>query len=111
MVLIEGGGRVPSADFGRAFDGLTSATAELICQLIQKPLLEVQKMPIYEYQCTACCHMFEHLALSASDPAPECPECECGDVVKLMSAGAVRPHGIPSGSGGFKAPACKPAGG
>ncbi len=68
-------------------------------------------MPIYEYQCKACCHTFEHLALSAGDPTPECPACRCADVVKLMSAGAVRPHGIPSGSGGFNPPACKPTGG
>jgi hypothetical protein len=26
-----------------------------------------------------------------------------------MSAGAIRPKGIATGSGGFKAPACKPA--
>ena len=32
------------------------------------------------------------------------------DVIKLMSAAAVRPQGIPTGSGGFKEPACKPSG-
>ncbi len=68
-------------------------------------------MPIYEYQCKHCCHSFEYLALSAAEPAPLCPQCHCDEVVKLMSAGAIRAHGIPSGSGGFKAPACKPAGG
>jgi putative FmdB family regulatory protein len=68
-------------------------------------------MPIYEYQCTACCHEFEELTLSAGDPEPACPKCDCDKVTKLMSAGAVRPQGIPSGGGGFKAPACKPTGG
>jgi putative FmdB family regulatory protein len=68
-------------------------------------------MPIYEYQCTACCHTFESLQLKSSDPDPECPACNCHKVTKLMSAGAIRPGGIPSGSGGFKAPACKPAAG
>ena len=67
-------------------------------------------MPIYEYQCKGCCHQFEYLAFSASEPAPECPECHCPNVEKLMSAGAIRPSGIPSGSGGFKGPACKPSG-
>ena len=42
-------------------------------------------MPIYEYQCKACCHCFEELMMSASDPAPVCPECDCKDVEKLMS--------------------------
>ena len=67
-------------------------------------------MPIYEYQCKACCHCFEELTMSSSDPAPKCPECDCADVEKLMSAGCVRAHGIPTGSGGFAQPACKPSG-
>ena len=67
-------------------------------------------MPIYEYQCKGCCHCFEKLLLSTNDPTPECPECECTDVDKLMSVSFGRPQGIPSGSGGFKEPACKPSG-
>ena len=66
-------------------------------------------MPIYEYQCKSCCHCFEQLILSPADP-PECPQCACKDVIKLISAASFRPQGIPSGSGGFKAPACKPSG-
>jgi putative FmdB family regulatory protein len=68
-------------------------------------------MPIYEYQCKNCCHCFEELHLSASDPDPKCPKCQCSEVEKLMSAGSVRPSGIPSGAGGFSAPACQPSGG
>ena len=67
-------------------------------------------MPIYEYQCKGCCHRFEHLTFSASEPAPACPECQCTDVEKLMSAGAIRPQGVPSGSGGFAPPPCRPSG-
>lgn len=67
-------------------------------------------MPIYEYQCKACCHCFEELVLSSSDPDPRCPECQCGDVTKLMSAGCVRSQGIETGSGAFNAPSCKPSG-
>jgi len=68
-------------------------------------------MPLYEYQCSACCHVFESLMLSSGDPEPACPECGCGEVKKLMSAGSIRAQGIPTGSGGFKPPACSPSGG
>ena len=69
-------------------------------------------MPIYEYCCRDCGHEFEELTFSSSDPAPNCPKCGRADVVKLMSAGAFRPNGIPAGSGGFTPPACKmPQGG
>ena len=67
-------------------------------------------MPIYEYQCQACCHYFEALTLSVGESAPVCPTCDCPDVEKLMSASFVRPKGIPTGSGGFKEPSCKPSG-
>jgi hypothetical protein len=50
------------------------------------------------------------LTLSANDPPPKCPECECADVEKMMSASCIRAQGIPSGSGGFGAPSCKPSG-
>ncbi len=67
-------------------------------------------MPIYEFQCKACCHCFEVLVFPSDAATHVCPQCGCDDVQKLISAGCVRPHGIPAGSGGFKAPACKPSG-
>ena len=67
-------------------------------------------MPIYEYQCKSCCHCFEHLVLSNGEAPPQCPQCQCADVEKQMSAGCIRAQGIPAGSGGFQAPACKPSG-
>jgi putative FmdB family regulatory protein len=68
-------------------------------------------MPIYEYRCNHCDCRFEHLALRVEEAPPPCPTC-CGeDVEKLMSAGAIRPHGIPTGSGGFAPPKCRPTGG
>ena len=67
-------------------------------------------MPIYEYQCKACCHGFEELVFSSDRVQPVCPQCGCADVQKLLSAGCVRPQGIPSGAGGFKPPACRPSG-
>jgi putative FmdB family regulatory protein len=68
-------------------------------------------MPIYEFKCDQCAHQFEQIVLSADEPAPECPQCSGKDVSKLISAGSFRPHGIPTGSGGFTPPACKTSGG
>ncbi|QTA86389.1 FmdB family zinc ribbon protein [Desulfonema magnum] len=68
-------------------------------------------MPIFEYLCKKCNHQFEELILSANDPAPKCPKCQNENVEKLMSAACFRPHGIPTGAGGFKAPSCAPSGG
>ncbi|MBW2569652.1 MAG: zinc ribbon domain-containing protein [Deltaproteobacteria bacterium] len=63
-------------------------------------------MPIFEYVCKKCDSHFEQLVLSPEDPAPKCPKCCGNNVKKLISAGNVRPHGIPTGSGGFKPPKC-----
>ena len=68
-------------------------------------------MPIYEYQCKACCHCFENSFFRPMPLRPSAPSAQCEDVQKLMSAGCVRAQGIPTGSGGFKGPACKPSGG
>ena len=68
-------------------------------------------MPIFEFRCKKCDAQFEYLMLSPKDDDPECPKCHHKDVQKLMSAGSVRPQGIPSGSGGFSLPKCAPSGG
>ncbi|QTA78204.1 Zinc ribbon domain-containing protein [Desulfonema limicola] len=70
-------------------------------------------MPIYEYQCKKCNSRFERLVLGFDESLPECPECRSSDVNKLMSAGCVRPHGIPTGSGGYAPPpaSCSRGGG
>ncbi len=68
-------------------------------------------MPIFEYQCKACRHRFEQLVFSSDTEPPACPACGGGKVEKQMSAGAIRPNGIPTGSGGFSPPACKPSAG
>jgi putative FmdB family regulatory protein len=67
-------------------------------------------MPIYEYECKACCHCFEEIVFSGSDTIVHCPKCGCADVQKLMSAASVRASGIPKGSGGFEPPKCRPSG-
>ena len=42
-------------------------------------------MPIFEYSCKKCGHTFEALLKSASDPAPECPECHASGAKRLLS--------------------------
>jgi putative FmdB family regulatory protein len=41
-------------------------------------------MPIYEYECRECGHVFEYLVLPAS-PAAECPSCRNKDLKQLIS--------------------------
>ncbi|MDX9818549.1 MAG: zinc ribbon domain-containing protein [Desulfococcus multivorans] len=70
-------------------------------------------MPIYEYECCQCCARFERIEFSGDAPANECPECHGTDVRRLISAGTVRPQGIPRGAGGFTPPqaTCRKGGG
>ncbi len=68
-------------------------------------------MPIYEYTCKKCGHLFDYLAFKISEPDPPCPNCGSEEVKKLMSSGFVRADGIPSGSGGFAGPKCGSSGG
>ena len=47
-------------------------------------------MPLYEYECDACRHRFEHIHQKYSDPLIEqCPKCG-GHVHKLMSSPAIQ---------------------
>jgi len=41
-------------------------------------------MPVYEYECDACCKVFEVQQRMADAPLTSCPECE-GSVKKVMS--------------------------
>ncbi len=66
-------------------------------------------MPIYEYECKDCSHNFEVLTVSTSDPAPQCPECQCTDVSKLMSSSTMRKQDLEyTGVGGMLDPAIGP---
>jgi len=67
-------------------------------------------MPIHEFICEKCRHEFEYLILSVNEPDPKCPQCKSKKLQKLISAGCVRPRGIPTGSGGFAPPKCAPSG-
>ena len=43
-------------------------------------------MPIYEYECKNCGHVFDVLQKMSDDPLTECPECGQPDLRKLLSA-------------------------
>ena len=46
-------------------------------------------MPILEYACKACGRRFEFLKLPTTTAAPVCPDCQSGDLERLLSAFAV----------------------
>src|SRR4029079_6616819 len=50
-------------------------------------------MPLYEYRCRSCEHLFEQIVLPGR-PAAVCPECQSGDLERLLSAFAVSSEGI-----------------
>jgi len=43
-------------------------------------------MPIYEYQCGECGHLFDALQKMSDDPLSDCPDCGKPELRKLMSA-------------------------
>ena len=43
-------------------------------------------MPIYEYQCGECDHVFDALQKMSDDPLTDCPDCGKPELRKLMSA-------------------------
>jgi putative FmdB family regulatory protein len=46
-------------------------------------------VPLYEYQCTKCKHVFEKIQKFSDPPVTECPKCE-GKVEQLLSAPAIQ---------------------
>lgn len=68
-------------------------------------------MPIYEYVCRGCSRAFEHLARSASAPAPTCPACGATRPKKqfsVFSAAQSVPDACPTDIG--QASSCREAG-
>jgi putative FmdB family regulatory protein len=43
-------------------------------------------MPIYEYACKSCGHIFDALQKMNDDPLTDCPDCGKPDLKKLLSA-------------------------
>jgi putative FmdB family regulatory protein len=50
-------------------------------------------MPIYEYQCEACGHVFDSLQKISEPPLTTCPDCSAEALKKLVSAPAFRLKG------------------
>ena len=50
-------------------------------------------MPIYEYACDQCGHVFDVLQKMSEDPLKFCPECGADGLRKLLSAPAFRLKG------------------
>jgi putative FmdB family regulatory protein len=79
-------------------------------------------VPLYEYQCTKCKHVFEKIQKFSDPPVTKCPECG-GEVEQLLSAPAIqfkgagwyvtdyaKKSGSPAGSGkDVKASESKPS--
>ncbi|MBU1567070.1 MAG: zinc ribbon domain-containing protein [Proteobacteria bacterium] len=62
-------------------------------------------MPIYEYKCAACGHIFEILNTSSNkETEVQCRKCQSNDVGKILSVGSFR-----RGSGG-PSPVAAPTG-
>ncbi|MCX5894638.1 MAG: zinc ribbon domain-containing protein [Proteobacteria bacterium] len=41
-------------------------------------------MPIFEFRCSGCSHIFEELVFGGKLPA-QCPQCGCAEIKKLLS--------------------------
>ncbi len=54
-------------------------------------------MPIYEYKCEKCNHIFEKLVFTSNNEKIECPKCDDIRVKRLISSTS---HINSSGSGG-----------
>jgi putative FmdB family regulatory protein len=49
-------------------------------------------MPIYEYECSSCCNVFEVFQRMTEDPLTSCPDCS-GPVKKLVSMSSFKLKG------------------
>jgi len=63
-------------------------------------------MPIFEYACSNCGHVFEKIVLTRTQEAPECPQCGWKQVEQKFSVFATA-----SPARNSACDACAPAGG
>jgi putative FmdB family regulatory protein len=47
-------------------------------------------VPLYEYQCKACKHIFEKIQLFSAPLITKCPECGKEEVEQMLSAPAIK---------------------
>jgi len=64
--------------------------AAMVYKLGQFDITSCNAMPIYEYNCTACGHHFDHLARTLRDTAKKCPKCGATKLQKGFSSFAAR---------------------
>jgi len=63
-------------------------------------------MPLFEYACPKCGHIFEKLVLARNAKPPECPKCRWKRVEQIFSAFATA-----SSKGKSSSVVCAPSGG
>jgi len=69
-------------------------------------------MPIYEYRCKKCGHVFEQLVLSSDKgEGYPCPECGDEDTSRLMSSFSCNSSESAGGSDSFPSSCASPSGG
>jgi putative FmdB family regulatory protein len=62
-------------------------------------------MPIYEYECTSCCNVFEVVQRMSEAPLTTCPDCS-GSLKKLMSSGSFQLKGGGWYADGYSSKSC-----
>ena len=67
-------------------------------------------MPIYEYRCADCGHLYEEFVRFGDDPELKCPVCGCMEAGKAFSLFATGGASVGSSSASAGAD-CAPSGG
>ena len=66
-------------------------------------------MPIYDYECTSCCNVFEIFQRMTEDPLITCPDCS-GPVKKLVSMSSFQLKGGGWYADGYSSKSCNGSG-
>jgi putative FmdB family regulatory protein len=96
----------PSAAAGLRSGGKAPISA--ILPLLHQSFPE-QRMPIYEYRCSACGHQLEALQKLSDSPLTDCPACGKAHLSKLVSAAGFQLKGSGWYATDFKNSGAKPA--
>jgi putative FmdB family regulatory protein len=74
---------------GRVRRGLLDSISKARYLLRPERVVEDNRVPLYEYQCTKCGHQFEMIQKFSDSPKTKCPKCG-GRLEKLVSAPAIQ---------------------